>query len=320
LAPFAYWAGGTRTRIFAILEPVPSQDKARVEGKAQSLGISLEIVEFAGDLNERYFRLVRVLHDNRESARWAALIDDDTFFPSLPRLLKRLDTYDDKSPVLVGGLSEDLVQMNLWGFMAYGGAGVFLSIPLLTELNHHFDACNAVKWTGDKRLTACTYQHTLTKLSWEPDLHQVDLHGDQSGFYEAARPQPLSVHHWKSWEHFDMAQVATVADVCGDTCLMQNYRFSDGWVLVNGISLVKYSQDLSLDDITMEKTWYDYSTATDDSYVHTLAPLRPKDPGKVQLKMESAVKGDGHVTQYYVHRSKSGMGDQVVEIVWSRGH
>lgn len=212
--------------------------------------------------------------------------------------------------------------MSLWGFMAYGGAGIFVSVPLLDQIITVYDQCKAVKHTGDRRIAQCIYLHTITKLTPEPDLHQIDLHGDQSGFYEAAgRPQPLSLHHWKSWFPVPMSQLSAVARICGDTCLLQQWRFTDNWILTNGFSLVQYIEERPAGDVTMEKTWNDYSSATDESYVHTLAPLRNKDHGKVSLRLED-VDSTGfpsQMSQIYVHRDKSGLGDRVLEIRWRRG-
>jgi Protein of unknown function, DUF604 len=319
---FAHWAGYTNARILAIIEPESSANIDRVRQKAVGLGVNLQIKESEAEFNDRYFSLVKVLYNERQAAQWAAFIDDDTFFLSMSALVDRLARYDPSQPYYIGSLSENFVQMSLWGFMAYGGAGIFISMPLLARMNAVFDQCNAVKWTGDRRIAQCIYLNTVTKLTMERDLHQVDLHGDQSGFYEAAgRPQPLSVHHWKSWFTVSMRQLAAVASICGNTCLLRQWRFANDWILTNGFSVVKYSQDRPTGDITMEKTWDDYSTATDDSYVHTLAPLREKDKGKVSFRLEGvdAQSSPSQVRQFYIHRDESGLGDRVLEIRWRKG-
>lgn len=319
LDAFAHWAGGFKTKIYAIIE-IQRDDIKTVQQKALALGFELEISESPADYNDRYFSLIKLLFEKAKNAHWAAIIDDDTFFLSMSNVVARLATYDSTKPHYIGGISEDFVQMGLWGYMAYGGAGIFISMPLLRQMNAVYEECyEARRWTGDRRIAHCIYKHTPTKLSVEHGLHQVDLHGDPSGFYESGRPQPLSVHHWKSWFNIDMTKLAAVASVCGDACLLQRWRFADGWYLTNGFSLVKYSHDIAADDISIEKTWDDYSTANDDAYVHAFAPLRPKDEGKIIYRLEDAIIEGDKVRQFYIHRSHSGLGDRVVEVLWRPG-
>ena len=313
LEAFAHWAAHTNTRLFAIVPP--HADKGRVEQKAKSLGFDLEITESEAAFEDRYFALVKLLFERRNThTEWAAFIDDDTFFLSMKSLIDRLGDYDPMKDWYIGALSEDLVQMHQWGFMAYGGGGIFISIPLLVQMNKAFDACN-VPSTGDQRIAGCIYKHTTTKLTIISDLHQVDLHEDASGFYESGRSQPLSVHHWKSWFHHDMGKASVVASVCGDACLLHRWRFSDGWFLTNGFSLVKYSYDRSLDDIAMEKTWIDIQSATDEAYSHSLAPLHPKDERKISLVLKAALREGNRVRQFYIDRSQN----RVLEVVWGPG-
>ncbi len=284
--------------------------------------MNLQITESNAEYDDQYFSLVKLLHNERQGAQWAAFIDDDTFFLSMPALVDSLARYDPSQPYYIGSLSEDFVQMSLWGFMAYGGAGIFVSMPLLAQLNTVYDQCYSVKFTGDRRIAQCIYHQTVTKLTIEQSLHQVDLHGDQSGFYEAAgRPQPLSVHHWKSWFDVPMSQLAAVASICGDACLLQQWRFANNWIMTNGFSVVRYSEERPADDITMEKTWDDYSTATDESYLHTLAPLRKKDLGKISFRLEAVdvSSSPSQIRQFYVHRKQSGQGDRLLEIRWQKG-
>ncbi|KAL2013733.1 hypothetical protein VTN00DRAFT_1258 [Thermoascus crustaceus] len=274
LDAIANWAGGTYANIIAVIEPHP--DEEYLDG---------------------YFSLVKVLYkwsDWPTVTKWAAFIDDDTFFPSMANLVSLLEAYDFKGQHYIGGITEDFRQMYSWGYMGYGGAGVFLSIPLLAELNKHYDACNAVKDTGDRRHARCIYTYTTTKLAWEHDLHQLDLHGDASGFYESGRPLPLSLHHWKSWFPVDMVELNEVAW---------------NWYLVNGFALIRYSTpppELPGEGpLSMEKTWEDSVYGGSD------------DGGALKV-------GENSVRQFYVRQQPaSGDGepdqqqpDQVLEVVW----
>ncbi len=322
LEAFNHWAGHTNTRIYAIIESQETADIPLVEEKAAALGLQLNITESSDGLDDRYFALIKLLFQERQNSQWAAIIDDDTFFLSMPNLVARLASYDHTLPHYIGGITETLPDLGKWGYMAYGGAGVFLSMPLLRRLDEVYNECyerhefDGYRMSGDRRISHCVYKHTTTKLSVEHDLNQLDLHGDATGFYESGRSQPLSVHHWKSWFHADMAKLAVVASVCGDACLLQQWRFADGWYLTNGFSIVKYSKERPLDDMTIEKTWDDWDPANDDSYAHALAPLRPRDEGKITYRLEDAIREGDQVRQFYIHRTDSGAGDRVVELLW----
>lgn len=336
LAAFQHWAGFTRTRIVAILEPASSESIAGVKSHAELRGIDLTIQESGDEYNDRYFSLIKVLNQERNGTQWAVIIDDDTFFPSMQELLDELALHDHTQPLYLGGLSEDFLQLGHWGYMGYGGAGVFLSTPMLEQLADPaiFDVCNEVKWTGDSRLANCIYKHTTTKLTPVDGLHQLDLHGDMAGFYESGRKSPLSVHHWKSWYNINMAYAGLVGpNICGDKCVLHRWRFADGWYLTNGFSIVKYSNEYhdteSSSGISMEKTWDNYGKAKDDSYAHSLSPLRERDLEKQSFLLEwaavelgDATMGiDTKVRQIYVKKGKAlaegdAVIDEVVEVIW----
>lgn len=330
LDAFALWAGGTNTTILAAIEP--HADLPKVEAKAERLGVRLTVVQSDAEYLDRYFALVRFLFQHLEShTKWIGIIDDDTFFPSMASLVSRLSSYNAEEPQYIGALSEDFAQMYFWGFMAYGGGGIFISIPLLRMLNDEkvYDECTAMVDTGDRRIARCIYHYTNTRLTWEPDLHQLDLHGDMAGFYESGRGLPLSLHHWKSWYPVDMVALSAVSSVCGDECVLRRWRLADDWFLVNGFSLIKYSTPPTRDQLkllTMEKTWgeseYDHMHSG-EGFMHSLAPLRPRDEDKVSFRLRSAVRDESQsfVRQFYIREQSvpdfSGR-DQVLEVIWRR--
>ncbi|PTU24249.1 hypothetical protein P175DRAFT_0430035 [Aspergillus ochraceoroseus IBT 24754] len=316
LDAFSHWAGYTRTRIFALIEP---DDRVpEVLAKADSLGINLYVTESDEEYNRRYFSLVSHLAENaRDGTRWSCIMDDDTFFISMAALMDAFQQYDDTKPMYVGGLSESIAQIGLFGLMGFGGAGVFLSRPLLDQLSQPeiFNVCRDMDFTGDRRISLCIYQYTDTYLTIDHRLRQLDVLGDVTGFFEAARPPPLSVHHWKSWFHADMAKMSKVGEVCGDTCLLRKWRFTDGWILTNGFSISKYSKAITPNDKSMELTWIGDHGAAMEAFMHELGPLRPKDEGKITYLMEDSVIDGDQVRQWYIHRDPEN-GDQVMELVW----
>ncbi|RHZ46140.1 glycosyltransferase family 31 protein [Aspergillus thermomutatus] len=315
LDAFAHWAGRTDARVYALVESEILSEIKRVQQRANELDIRLTIIQSDDERLDRYFSLLRVLLKHRDaSSQWAVLIDDDTFFPSMRNLVNRLATYDATKPQYIGALTEDLAQMFSWSYMAYGGAGIFLSMPLLEQLDRVFDDCNDIKTTGDRRVAMCIYAHTSTKLTWDRDLYQLDLRGDASGFYESGRPLPLSVHHWKSWFQADMVGLGQVAAICGDSCLLHRWRLTDNWFLVNGFSMIKYT---SLEDVDlMEKTWEDSKYRGGDGFAFSLGPFRRKDEEKVSFRLQSATQQAGSVRQIYIHDLGPKKPPEVLEVVW----
>ncbi|KAI2787693.1 hypothetical protein POX_f08068 [Penicillium oxalicum] len=324
LDQFVHWAGYTRTRIFAIVEPMESEPDTKkgiayVKARADSMGINLIVTKSNDDYLHRYFALVHLLEKNlREQTKWACIIDDDTFFLSMPALVTALSEYDHTKLMYIGGLSEGIPQISQFGIMAFGGAGVFLSRPLLSALGAVYDVCEQMTWTGDRRIAHCIYEHTTTRLTVDHRLRQLDLLDDASGFFESGREQPLSVHHWKSWFHMDMPKLSVISEICGPSCLLRQWQFSDGWFLTNGYSVVQYGFPPGPDDISVEMTWNPLNGATVESYLHELGPIRRKDEHKKSfLLTDSRIETDGRVTQWYILRDKT-QGDQIFELIWQK--
>ncbi|KAF5862731.1 hypothetical protein ETB97_011273 [Aspergillus alliaceus] len=317
LDQFSHWAGGTNARIFAMVDLVSEKDKLAVQEHARELGIRLTIIPSKEEWLDRYFHLTKILWQSRDShMQWAVIIDDDTFFPSMSNLVDRLATYDASQPYYIGAPTENLEQMARFTYMAYGGAGIFISIPLLEQINEHYDECYEYKDTGDKRVSQCIYQHTTTKLTWDRGLFQMDLGEDVTGFYESGRPLPLSLHHWKSWFAVDVVALGKSAAICGDDCQLRRWRISDTWFLVNGFSAVEYSSPMT-DMIGMEQTWDPSPEARDKWYAFSLGPLRPKDEEKVSLRMRSAILDGRKLRQIYVYEPGEDSPPRILEVVWT---
>ena len=313
---FAHWAAYSNARILALLET--DAHKVELESRAKAMGIILQITESKDEYELRYFSLLRHLGNNaRPETRWSSIIDDDTFFMSMPALVEALSIHDTSKPIYLGGMSESVKQIHSFGVMAYGGAGIFLTQPLLRKINSVYELCQSMGSHGDRQISHCIYQQTSTRLTLEHRLHQLDLKGDVSGFFEAGREPPLSVHHWKSWFQMDMAKLSAVARICGDACLLAQVQFSDNWILTNGFSIVHYSTEVNVGDTTMEKTWKKHGGSSTDSYFHELAPIRPKDKEKFSYRLQDAVVDKDRVRQYYVHRNFF-KGDRVLELIWRR--
>lgn len=344
---FAHWIAGTNAVMIAYLEPDSKYSPAagRLRAKASRLGFTLDIQESDLEHMDRYFALVRVIYERRTpQTKWAVILDDDTFFMSANKLDDLLRPLDHHKPYYIGGITDSFQQSTKFGIIGSGGASIMLSFATLEELypdevygrclannlEDQADRFNTIfstneKHFGDIMIANCIYLHTTIKFTIEHTLHQLDMRGDLSGVYEgfttpARRTRPLTLHHWKSWHTANVTLMAAVAPACGDACVLQRWKFANGWWLTNGFSLVKYSEDIPIGDITIERTWDE----TDD-YRHSFTPLRRPDKGKISLRAESVQVERGRIRQYYIRRKNTeGMkevavsknSDEVFELVW----
>ena len=319
-----------------------NKEMAALESRMRDLGIDATVVGAPKDssMQARYFSLVRILYEKIDVAtQWLSLLDDDTFLPSMHSLVNTLDTYDSSKEWYLGSMSEDWWSVMVYGMMSFGGGGTFLSIPMAAQINANYDTC--VKQTtaqqGDIRVFECITAHTTIKLQPVIGLHQTDLGGDLSGFYESGR-LPLSLHHWKTGWHFEqkpeqralniypMAKMHLVSDVCGD-CFLQRWQFGSNTILSNGFSISTYPNENVLAELVehrdMDKIEDTFMPTREvnsfmKGYEHSIGPLRPKVEGKIQYRFLDAKAEDGGVRQYYIYRALDTEPDIVYEIFWTR--
>ena len=308
------------------------QQKAELEARMRDLGMDITLVEpleLQDSFSIKYFSLIKVMYSSRnENTKWISLLDDDTFFPSIPALVTMLAKYDTAHEYYVGALSEIWWAVAHYGMMGFGGAGIFLSIPLAEVMNNNYRACTEASHTtaGDIRIMECVYLLTETKLTYERDLHQVDIHADLSGVFESGR-MPLSLHHWKAGaanlKGYNLPMMHLVADVCGD-CFLQRWQFGSEMILTNGYSLALYPKGtLKKTDLDkMEETWDEvppvensFNRGTD----HSLGPTRQNmmlEKEKIQYVLIDSAIIEGGVRQLYIHPGVDGDVDSVFELFW----
>lgn len=311
------------------------QQKAELQARMRGLGMDVTLVEpleLQDSFSAKYFSLIKIMYSNRnDKTRWISLLDDDTFFPSLPALVAMLAKYDTNQEHYVGALSEIWWAVAHYGMMGFGGAGIFLSMPLAEIMNKNYRNCIEASHTtaGDIRIMECVYLLTETKLTYERDLHQVDIHADLSGVFESGH-MPLSLHHWKagaaSLSGYNLPIMHLVADVCGD-CFLQRWQFGSEMVLTNGYSLALYPEGaLKITDMEkVEETW-DAVPPVENSFNygtdHSLGPTRRKmslEKEKIQyVLIDSAVTEEG-VRQSYLHLGVNGDIDSLLELFWKEG-
>ncbi|KAM7192162.1 putative glycosyltransferase [Naviculisporaceae sp. PSN 640] len=331
---FGQFLSGTGAQLYVIIEDADKQTSTDPTlTKLQQLYRDADIqATFKHTVDQLHFILVRSLLSFSQTqnkpgvTKWLGIIDDDTFITSLHALESRiLSQFDPSKPYWLGALSDDFHSVNMWGFMAFGGAGVFLSLPLASQIEPHIETCMARSrvQSGDGILKECIYRYTRTKLTIVDGLYQHDLHGDASGFYESG-VNPVTVHHWKSWYQDPIPKMAEISKVCGD-CWLQRWKFRgiNDMLLANGYSIAEGPGGLDKVDLSrIEGTWSHPTSQFDPSYGplrRKLGPARKKSYKLVDVNMVAA---GGELRQIYVHRkpdawqAEEGVMDEVIELIW----
>jgi hypothetical protein len=292
----------------------------------------------------RYLTLVPTLynHPERPNKKWLVTCDDDTFFPSVHALTKKFEDYDPSEMLYVGTLSEDVNNVDRHGSQAFGGAGVFLSVPLAQQVTNDYETCKTDDkireansgWgpQGDILLRKCIYENTDVRLSVMRGLYQLDLYGDPSGFYEAGL-QPLSLHHFKGggWHSALPWQYTKIAHVCGEDCTLQRFQTADDFIISTSFSIAHYPKGVNFNRAQMERT---FAAAPQDkgwNLDYVFDPQRPsllKTGRKISWDLQdSRVNDDNTVSQTYVRKADDwrwvdqngepmSKNDGVIELVW----
>lgn len=283
---------------------------------------------------QSHFNVLTYMVEQAESGvQWFGLLDDDTFFPRLQPLAESLGKLDHNMDMYVGALSDNLDLIRKYGYMAYGGAGTFLSAPLAKRIGAREQAARCIVEAsspeGDIILRDCVYRHSKAKLTTLPRLYQQDQKGDVSGFFESGI-RPLSLHHWKSWYYAPVVKMATAARFCGD-CFLQRFRFGTDTVFSNGYSIAIYPQGLQDIDLGVaEGTWeieqgtgsnlVDVAKTVDSDW--SIGPFR-KRLGPDRKKSYRIVDGEmrnGTLRQLYLWKGDAAAGalDEVIEVIWEQ--
>lgn len=285
---------------------------------------------------QRHFAISQALYDNKTPLhKWFVVIDDDTFFPSLQALIDALKPYDPSQPWYIGALSEDWIGMQQYGYMAYGGAGMILSAPLIDILHTNYDLCTTDGEEGDVMYRDCIYKVTsppvhLTRLD---GLHQLDFYGDVAGWYEGGFDPILSLHHYggSGWHDFPVEYAHRVTQVSGPAAFLQRYQFRDNVVLTNAYSIAQYPGGLQDIDLDRVEATFMHEEHNFDWSLGALRPPLEEGREKLSWRLEYAVRTKCRtVRQFYIKRrpgmiedgeegeSDPGEVSSVFELVWSR--
>ncbi|KAJ5973222.1 hypothetical protein N7481_010432 [Penicillium waksmanii] len=317
LPSLLYTYGNTKAGLI-VLVPESDDDLEKQETYFRNRGLDLTLIASPLDFTARYFGMVEAfiehIRKHRPHTTWVGFSDDDTFFLSLPTIAKELKLFDETKKHYIGSLSEASWQVDTFGHIAFGGAGVFVSKPLLDVLWKYYDECQS--WgeqPGDQKLGQCIQRFGNTPLTLWPSLYQMDMTDPVDGVYESGR-KIESMHHWNSWYSKDVVKMTTVAAAAGRKSVLRRWVFDQEevvnaatgekvrhfWVLTNGYSMVKRP-----------------GLRTPRGFEERLGPLRPaEDEGIAKdrwLLSNAYVVGD-NVHQFYVREEDEG--HSVIEIVW----
>ena len=309
------------------------------------VGIDVEVYHSDSSLEMavRYFSLIPTLytHPEAKKKKWLVTCDDDTFFPNMHGLLEKMETHDHTREMYIGTLSEDIQAIERHGSQAFGGGGVFLSLPLAEKLTELFSSCTTEQkiheansgWgpQGDIILHNCIYENTETRLTTFWDLWQLDIIGSASGFYEWGI-KPLSLHHYRggSWHKAKPATYAKVAYACGEDCTFQRFQTKDDYIL-SGYSISHYPEGVTFDTNQAEGTFRAIPENKGWNLDFKVGPQRPsleKTGRKMSWDMEeSEMQSDGSILQTYIRKQNDERWvnpdgepmsniDGVIELVW----
>ena len=339
LPTFSRWLSNTGSPLVALLVDQTDlrnvdiqEDLDRTQAQAKALGIELifEAYHPTFDFDSeglKNFGLATVLDKNRrEETRWFGIIDDDTFFLSLQRMLENLGPYSPDLPWYIGALTEGHTRVAKEGFKAWGGAGFFVSPPLMKTLAEHAIECTPLdKFFGDLLWRDCIQAVTspTVHLTEMRGLNQIDMWHDISGWYEAGFSPILTVHHWKSWHFYPVAVGHIVTDVAGPDSFLQRYQFGNQTVLTNGFSIAEYPYgmpDLNLVELTMTEDVNIVRPPPELEFHHSMGHTRPAlqlGRDKIQWRFEYAVKtSESVVRQFYTKRIDDDREVSIIEIDW----
>jgi hypothetical protein len=335
-------------KLLLMLLDANDEELQEVANLLGDVGIDVDVYhsDSSVEMAVRYLNLVPTLysHPDAHSKKWLVTCDDDTFFPSMHGLIEKINSYDHTRQMYIGTLSEDVGALDRHGSQAFGGAGVFLSLPMAEQISLLYSSCTSEEkilesnsgWgpQGDILLRKCIYENTETRLTTVWDLWQLDFFGDPSGFYEWGI-KPLSLHHYRGggWHVAKPGQYTKIAHICGEDCTLQRFQTRDDFV-ISGYSVAHYPMGITWDYAQQEGTLMAAPENKGWNLDFVFGPQRPslhRTGRKIAWEMqESEIRSDGSVIQTYtrkkdderwVHEDQSPMSniDGVIELIWIPG-
>ena len=179
ITSIAHWCSGSGSKLFVVVDDWEDRNEEvlELEKEYRDVGIEATFInpfDNSHTTSQSHFMVLVRMVESGSEAKWFCLLDDDTFFPHLDPLADALSQIDHTSDAYVGALSEDFPSVQVFGLMAFGGAGVYLSAPLARKLGQPDLAEECIRETppnfGDVIIRDCVYRHSKAKLTWLPGL------------------------------------------------------------------------------------------------------------------------------------------------------
>jgi hypothetical protein len=323
-------------KLFLLLSEASEDDLRNARALLSAAGIDAHVDHSSDEhMAIRYLNLVPQLYGQLDSRarKWLVLCDDDTFFPSMHGLVEALGSFDPSKELYIGTLSEDVGAVERHGSQAFGGAGVFLSLPMAKRITESVSSCAAkveeAGWQGDKLLRNCVYENSDSRLVMLPQLWQLDFRSDPSGFYEWGH-KPLSLHHYRGggWHEARPLAFSKIAYTCGEDCILQRFQTADNFI-ISGHSVVYYPGGITFETSQVERT-FEALWEKEWNFDYVFGPQRPVMPADRKISWQiqgSEVRPDGSVLQTYLRRKddvrwmaagsqQRGDRDSIIELIW----
>ncbi|KAK8010406.1 hypothetical protein PG990_009371 [Apiospora arundinis] len=231
-----------------------------VGGNAHDADNTWSYLELAGQLARRALEITSKNEEagkngRKKEKKYLGLVDDDVFFPSMHRLLTQLGEFDPSQNAYVGLPSERVDWTTTEGgnvTLTYGGGAVFLTRPMAITVSkmpcarqpQPEEAAAATMGQWDERLYQCVTAHHNIRFHIIPSLYTPEddnASANEAGGYESGL-QPLTLHHYRQrHQQFAPSRAHMITSLAGESSFLQRFWFrGDGWILVNGHSIVEY--------------------------------------------------------------------------------
>lgn len=335
---FIHWLANTGARLVSTIvgnhDEFTDEELRNEEEKWAREGIDLACIRQRNEsdtVNQVHFVMIEDLVDQfvRPETKWIGVLDDDTFFPSIYPLAKALEIFDPSKFHYIGQTGEEFSSIKRWGFNAFGGAGIFITIPLAKQLAPIARGClteetsrGGLAKEGDVLFAECIYHHTKAKLEILRGLWQMDIHGNPDGFFESGT-SIISMHHWKTWMHVPVRMMSLLSNLCGN-CMLARWRAGDNEVFSAGYSIAQYdfADGSGNRGLNLDKMEHTFRNNGDMSF--SIGPLRPavhKTEKRSWKLRHSELDRDGNLSELYINRGNRTNGEieDVIEIVWLGG-
>ncbi|KAJ6310024.1 hypothetical protein OIU76_014875 [Salix suchowensis] len=200
------WWRPNVTRGYVFMDKEPTQEFLPWPATSPPFQVNADITKLrvfpriANPLQVRMFHsLLDMYRVGDKDLRWLIMCDDDSVM-FVDNLVEVLGKYDHTKYQYIGGISECVKSNADFSFdMGFGGAGYAVSYPFAQAISTKLDDCierYPYLWVSDHMAQSC-FADLGIALSIEKGIHQIDLHGDISGFLSSHPQSPLlTLHHF----------------------------------------------------------------------------------------------------------------------------